>query len=771
MLGSSPKPQASSNPDIILPLRIGPADAFSHRSPEPADVLKFLRKYQKWMLAVFCVGLMIAFLVPQAAQQFAPQSGKKTRATIYGDQEITQETLNKVSGDLSVLRRLRLDPVRGFSLVPSTGDDGEDAYYWLLLQRAAEHNGLGASRNESFNLLASVLDVQDEDELDAEAKKQFSANGEYLMQLGRQYLIAEQYRQMVAGIEYTAPIGGNQIASPGLQRLYASTDAMRVIEPQLQQFQQIAQFLPPQQQQQMLLSIFNSDPVLRATGHERVTAAQVQHLLQRQLTELDLTVVVLDAEDRRASVSVDDEKVQALFERFADDAPGTGQPYGLGYRVPDRVRLEALRFPIDAVREAVEDDVKRADIRKYFDENRTAFDLALMEEGGTPPANRPTAAESEQIELTLIQNRTEEKLAELAQQARLRLNEQTRGFEKDGAYKKLPDGFEPMPLAQLAAELEQEHGVAAEVIQVEDWVTREDINNPAAFTRAFVRELPGTSVNSERGPRTLRSVVLGGRAGLFASFIPFNQGIGIADYVMGFARPFIDDDSDQARAGLQVGLPGEILLDESGSAYVLRLTAADPSHPATDLGPIADQVRQDALDVEAYLALVGEKDALVELAASGSIERLMDNADAKKTLTALTREELGRGVLPPMEGVGSTAPILEQAFAVADELSAGAGVDGAAEADRVFAVELPGDYKLAIVRVDKVRPLTRSAFNQQASRPSVLANAARLGRPADAPNPMSLESLMAATQFQWAEGFGPETLGGGEEDEDADEEE
>ena len=78
----------------------------------------------------------------------------------------------------------------------------------------------------------------------------------------------------------------------------------------------------------------------------------------------------------------------------------------------------------------------------------------------------------------------------------------------------------------------------------------------------------------------------------------------------------------------------------------------------------------------------------------------MPNADSKKTLTGVSRGMLQMGRPTPLEGVQSTAPILEQAFGLADDLIAAGTIETAPEKDRLFAVELPGDYKLAIVRGD-----------------------------------------------------------------------
>ena len=71
-------------------------------------MLKFLRKYQKWMLVVFCGALMVAFLIPQAVSQFAPNPAKAVLATIYDGEEIAREEVQRVSADVQMLRRLRI---------------------------------------------------------------------------------------------------------------------------------------------------------------------------------------------------------------------------------------------------------------------------------------------------------------------------------------------------------------------------------------------------------------------------------------------------------------------------------------------------------------------------------------------------------------------------------------------------------------------------------------------------------------------------------------
>lgn len=748
-------------------------------------MLKFLRKYNKYLLAVFCVVLMIAFLIPQAAQQFAPDPTQQTIATTYDGDEIKREQINEAAGVIQTMRRLRLEPpdLIGVSLIPSTGNEFDDALTWLLIQRAAENSGMSASRQAAFNLVAGPLDVQNEKELDEKAKKDFQSNGEFMIKVGRQYLVAEQYRQLAAGVEFTKPRDSNQLASPGLQRNNAILRLNEMVDPVAQQFQQ--QYGLSQGEGRMFaLQQLMFNPETAATlnerlaniiGHERVSTQQISYLLQQQLTELDMTVVVLDAVDREAAVTVEQADMQATFDRYADDEPGTGQPFGLGYRTPNRVKLEALRIPIEQVLKLAESEIKPDDELKYYNANKNQFiDFSSLATGGEVKPMPLTAVLREQIRLLLVQQRAREKAYDIAQEAWVRLKEDERTMQDDGPFKVLPKDFKPTAMTLVKDEIEQKYGFAPEFIQIDNWVSGQDIMQRGIFTEQIYRELPNSEIQIPSGFDSsgipVPELTLAGRAGLFSSAVldPANrqqQPITLAQYVT-FAKPFVEKDSDRAKFGLQPMLAGRVLSDLTGSSYVFRITDTDPSHPATDMAPIAEKVRDDTRRIKAYEQLAAEKDQLLQRAATQSIEILMHDEKSKQLLEKATRRSIAQPAMKPLDDIQSTGPILMQAFGLADKLAAAGGLDNAAPAERLFVVELPADYKIAVVRLDKIRPVSRGIFEQQATNPDVLISAARLtNRPDEQrPDPLSFESLQAATGFKWAEGFGPDNAESGEKE-------
>lgn len=743
-------------------------------------MLKFLRKYQKWMLVIFCAGLMVAFTAQPVLELFMPNPATVKMATTFGENEITREVLAKAGDDVRMLRRLGVEPFVGITLLPNTGSDNDDGLVWLMMQHGADHNGLGASQQDSFQLVASALGAEDMDGLEEKAEE-LGANAAYLLNIGSQYLKAEQYRQLIAGIEYTAPDSDeNATGSPGLRRIYATSEALTSINESAAQLEQIG--LPLQQARNFAAQqVLGEEGLLdRISGHLRVTKDELRYTLQQENAEIDFSVVVLDTEKMLATTTVSDEDVQALFERYKAEDPGTGEPYGLGYREQPKVKLEALRIPIDQVQEKVAGDITPEDIRNFFDDYSSQLTQQdQLEEGVVAPV-RLTAELRDEVREILMMQRADEMVLQLAQQARQRLNEDARGLEDEGRFKVLPEGFTPTPLVQVAAEIEQEHGIVPEVIVVDRWTSAEDIRESREFTQAWLSETPTSTVrmlNAQFGvlsPQEIRQAVLGGKAGLFTSLAlelsnpAQGQFAWLSRYIQ-IAKPFIDPDSPDAQIGLQVGLPARVLVDQTRSTYVFRLTDAQPSRPATDLALIREQVEEDAKKVNAYEALVGIKDAKLKAAAEQSIASLMQGVDAKSTLTGVQRRSIGQPQGVQITGVTNVQPIIRQAFAAADELNLAGGFDAADEADRLFAVELAGDYKLAIVRLDTYRPMTLAAFQEAAQGGTALLDASAFSSTPDIEPALSMEALMRYTGFEWAEGFGEDNLddedGASDEDE------
>lgn len=103
-------------------------------------MLRFLRKYNKWLLAVFGSILMVVFLVPEAINRMAQSSGQEGAiwARIADGTAITYGEQREYREDLEVFDRLGL-PVGEFGLMRDVG-------HWYLLVREATAAGVVPNR-------------------------------------------------------------------------------------------------------------------------------------------------------------------------------------------------------------------------------------------------------------------------------------------------------------------------------------------------------------------------------------------------------------------------------------------------------------------------------------------------------------------------------------------------------------------------------------------------------------------------------------------------
>jgi len=105
-------------------------------------MFKFLRKYNKWILAVGGTLLLIVFLIPTAIQRLGNRAGRRgaTWATVGLPQpgKVTSSDLDLVRRELRLLQTIQ--QFQG-PLIPGL-DDIDDPAHWFLLVREAEAAGL-----------------------------------------------------------------------------------------------------------------------------------------------------------------------------------------------------------------------------------------------------------------------------------------------------------------------------------------------------------------------------------------------------------------------------------------------------------------------------------------------------------------------------------------------------------------------------------------------------------------------------------------------------
>jgi len=115
-------------------------------------MLKLIRQYKGWILAIGGTLLLITFLVPQAITEFSQYSARTgtTWATVgAGNRKLTAGDLDDVRLELRVVDSLQSPILRQF------GADRDPAH-WYLLTREAEEAGLVGSDAEGRNVLDAI---------------------------------------------------------------------------------------------------------------------------------------------------------------------------------------------------------------------------------------------------------------------------------------------------------------------------------------------------------------------------------------------------------------------------------------------------------------------------------------------------------------------------------------------------------------------------------------------------------------------------------------
>ena len=610
-------------------------------------MLKWFRKYNKFILVIGCAVLMVAFLIPQALEQFSPRPGDRVVATLDGE-DVTGSELQRAAVGLQVLQRMGLG-----ALAPYSEEQ------WFLLLRDAEAAGLGASDVEVSQALAGLgLDPAGED-LQAFADRLGLAPAA-LRAVVRDLLVAERHRMLASGHRFDST-AATLSSSPGLVSI--------------QMLNEVRGFLEGEQARQLgegfRLQVFNQFAnSLSGTG--RLSPPFVTSVLFGESERIGGRLAVVEPEvTDQTREAVTDERVQRLFHEYSGFLPGTGSPYPFGYRVPDRVKLEVLAVPASAVRSTR--SVGTVDVLEAF---------RAENPGATP--------DQEQREATRARLLTEATAAELRRIAALLRGEvgsARRGLETDADGRLLlPEGrAEDLSLDALADAVEAAHGVRPELTRrVDDWVT---VDAAAAIDGLAFSGLPDLNLGFRDLLRELPELRAASGDGA-----PDEDRVDPVPVQVGAAMPLLTNPRD-------------------GSLSLVRVTGVSPSHEPASVEGVREQVAADAARVLAYEALLDRKDELVSEALAAGLDELEAAqvvVDAPPFPRRARGFRGGPPAAPPLPELGRAPALVDAAFEAVVGLGPDASVEDLPEAERTVAEGVDGRLALGILRIDTLERPTRS---------------------------------------------------------------
>ncbi len=647
-------------------------------------MLKFFRKYNKYILAVGGSLLMIGFLIQPVMSMFQADPMAVALGTV-GDDEITRRDLASAEAQMAVLARygLRLDRD------PDATNDNNNNLRWALILYDAQQLGLSASQAEVNQLRLEA--GQSDADIEMMATR-FNATPQFVLSAMRNWLVVQQYKEVVAGQRHLA---GTQRAA-FMRSMYQSPQTYELYE-------------------------------ALSYGSSRLSKPLVEHFLQDQGARVAGQVVLIRADqllDQAPKPS--EEEIQALFDLYKDALPGEGADYGFGYRVPDRVKLEYLSISMDDARRVVK--ATEAQALAYYRKNTDRY-TDTPATADAPEAQAATVKPYEQVRGQVFEDLTEENafllVEKMTKAAYGMLYEDTRGMAKQAGYRVVADPLAVTTLRQIAERLEADFGLLPQVRRMTDeWINADDLrglpglglsalaSDPRVDFTSFVlsaRELKPESDNPLT-PLRLQAHLAGSPMRVFDG----------SRYIFRLtdAQPTrVPDSLDQVRDRVQ--RDARLL-----SAYRELMSQAQTRRAQAvkdGLEAVASQANTSVVPVPATSRRIPDRNGLL--------------------------------VPPPLAVVGQSEAFVQAFFATADRARAAGPIDQADAEALIGAVGLDHKLGLALYRIEDYEPLTEAQFQAVAASPIVTIQIERsLFTPIRLGSPLSLKSLTHRLNYISAQG-------------------
>lgn len=339
-------------------------------------MFKFLRRYNKWILAVFGTLLLMVFLVPTTITELTRRSAVMGGTWGHlGSEKISEQDRLDAAGQMEVISAYQgLVRSNDFDRIRMAAGLEQKPEHWIMLVREATHAGLIGGAEEGRRWLQDQL------------------------AFGNAQITEAQLVARLAGASKQSPA----------QVLEALANMRGVLR---------------------MLSIAGSLPI--SDSRAKMAAAEAQMSASCEVAVLD-GKSPLPGEQQPTPT---DEEIKAQFEKYRDVAPGGGER-GFGYRIPDRLKLEWIRVPAETVRASLANDPRLGslELRKAYLKDPASF-VPPTVAGGYPEFD----AVEEPVKAAVLDRLTKERLLEIARFVEEQSGLGLRGLPRRGGYVELTD--------------------------------------------------------------------------------------------------------------------------------------------------------------------------------------------------------------------------------------------------------------------------------------------------------------------------------------------
>ncbi len=641
-------------------------------------MFKFFRQYQAYLLVVGGSLLMIVFLIEPALKMFNPTREKMPIGQIEG-KKVTFGDLDTAGADLYVLE--------GLGIMPGARDRQESLSWYLALRDAKKH-GLEVSQLEVSQMLA--MRGLDETKL-KEAAIRMRVSTAMIRRAVANWMLMEKYQELVLGLRLVAP----------LERVRVSLEAQQL---QQQAYAQISKAMgegKPEPEPTVRLAVEQtmmqaSQLAWSVAPSPRLSQPLLQHFLHDQGAKVRLSVLRIPAErsmDKMPEPSA--AELRTLFEQYKDVLPGASQPYGFGYRQPERVKLEYLELTPQSLSAAVRVDEAdalahyKANMNNYLPAKTQVGDVQVVDENPLPYTQVRTRIIAE-----LREQRARELGDRMLKEAQGLLLDDARRLPEVGGYRDT-SGFEPLPLAKLAAELQERFGVLPTVVRLDgQWLTAAELAQLSGIGNSRIHA----------GSRDVR-----------------RQQTSFVDYVMSARELSPTTDNLLLTMRLQTKLAANPMMDEAGHRYLFRLIEALPQRSPESLDEVREQVMRDARLIAAFQSLSQDSAAwserlqqqtLTDLARDLNLTVKMTGFFARRNIEGDRLNVPDLPGLPPADNF-KDAGFVDAVFDRAETLARDSGsLTGVERAQRSLAMPVAGKLSLYLVVIEDYLPMNKREFEQ-----------------------------------------------------------
>ncbi len=613
---------------------------------------KFMKRNQRKMLAIFAAGLMVVFILPttfKGSQGNGARNDRTVGRVAAYDADFKASDLAMAKEDIEILSRL---PLRGTSL-------------------------------PAIFILASMQDVQ---------------RYYMMMSFGQagappapiQELMT--HPELLAMLEKEARLMGVSVSPDRLGTVLAN----EIVIPET---------LDAETKDRYRLAVANLLTVQAAFDRTASNIHISEPMKRRSLAQFDqkltLDIVEFPTKDYLANVAAPTtQQVANQFEKYANDSADGGDPkvnpFGFGYRYPNRVKLQYITVNRDAVRESIkptkltEDEQYNWEVsaNKYYAANKALFTTTQpsTKPSGVPfaldatsqptsgPSIKPFTEVKEEVISRLVRDATDKKIEAIQNKISSKLASDwltysqiatTSTTKASAAMTSFGVPYNSYEYLQaLAADIQKQDGVLPQVTSVAD-----DFKTVDQLTA-----LPGI-----------------GRSHFN------NQPFGV--YAIGAAEAFAPPAMKTSSNALHLYQPSRPVRDDLENVYVFRLMATDPSHTPLSATEVAGKVEMDWKQATAY--------DQARTAANQLIATAKTSGNLKSTAEAAKKAVITAG---PFDGLRARDI---PGFSVSDNISRMLFLKGAVDLlgfatpenpRPIRVIELPREGKVLIAQLAKVEP-------------------------------------------------------------------